>query len=1402
MGLMAEEEQAKFRTALARPSRAAAAAQARGEMQAAAQEEALQATLARRQWLGGEPGAAEAAIYQSKVADDKRRLRAKFQPVVEAQEEGDNTWRSPLATRSEAWCKKASWVACEQCHRLEKRPLREAHITGKKPASHTIKHCAHCKAGVGYMAVGLADIPEVLRHLSPAALWALRPLELDVGRPVWAKHGYRVHTDMVRFWWRPNAVQVQMDMLERAEDQEAAAAAFAHLMGDPESAYRKFVEMHGKFLRRNAATLTGDPLDRQLQLPRRALEEEGLECAVWPHLYPRLNMCETYIRKADVRRRDRAAAKRPGSALLQHVPSSPESSDGEDDGVAKQDMEEEAPCEASSAEEEDEEDLAEAEAPLDFARPGRNSAKSAYLAKVLRPVLGYGATYELFQFVYDLWLWSTLGAKKHTVEAPLRLAMAVYSFSPEYWHTRHAALVDMVKQLGLPTLFLTVAPYEWSFPFHAWVEDEAAKLLRARLKLPVAETLHIAHVLAQAVQGLLTGANRKEADGNRRAWKSHVFAAKDGSGRKTVLNFFGRLEYQDGKRKRYVNQEEAATQFYHGRGTVHLHLLVWLQHIEAVKLEDAISASVPEENEVLEGSQRSWTGSGWPLEPKPPHYDAEAGILRLHHSEDDFCRHKENGTPEGIRAYVVDLLSSLQCHIDVQMSDGRGMLPKYVSGYVPKFSDSFTTEWLNDAGSDYAVAKRVLTDYHPLEPEMTLQLAMQWFPQCFAGGTLQRFRVPVPWDGLCPDRVQQYMASPWRRSDMTLAEFLRKTNQKGGIHKALRKRHREFLKGAADQEILEEPLEAWANHAHTKGEVALAAMYLSRYNDCYYGQWVLMNVPFQGMDDLKRPELDLVPDHLFYQALALLLNPEHWTDPAAIRAELELEAFREYHIKNILAMISANQSLIKQYLDGTLDKRRDAIAAAGDQVAARGAGAGLGRGNVQLSRQQQQIANEILECVQAGMQQRQAQEDAWKGEGPELSEDLAGQNEHWEPAPAASFPSPAGLRSALAVLGPAGSGKTTAVHAAIGAVHAKEGRVLLVAPTGRLAATMREKFPHLEVDTIHGAFLVYKPVHETLEIMLPYDLVVVEEVGQLSREIFERIMQQWEAADRVPTLVFVGDFYQLPAVDPSSALDSWMWHNVMVKKRSLNTMLRCKCPKLRKTLEVLRTNKPTVEQLREIMAGHKAPSLGRGGYIMNEEPSLDDVGHILAETPATLFLTVSRRAAAYINDLVVQVLLGNEVPLGVVPADPESNIENYVDGKMVDEQPLEIPIFAGARTLLTKNLNKPIGFVNGMGATVVAMDGSNVIVKTDQGARLAVHPWTSEKHVVHYPLRLGYASTLHKVQGATLPHATVWLDVCNMPAAAYVALGRMEFDLTRTGGTLATQACTTSPPHGCSDRRA
>ena len=128
-----------------------------------------------------------------------------------------------------------------------------------------------------------------------------------------------------------------------------------------------------------------------------------------------------------------------------------------------------------------------------------------------------------------------------------------------------------------------------------------------------------------------------------------------------------------------------------------------------------------------------------------------------------------------------------KCHEDV--THGHRGVMKYVASYAPKFSDSFAKDWLNDDASDYSVARRILFDYHPLEPEMWLTLAGNVVQQCWFGGTFRS--VVAPWPGMDnkPTFVQQYEDSRWRGETMTLLEFLRKTNDDGDIIQWLRKKH-------------------------------------------------------------------------------------------------------------------------------------------------------------------------------------------------------------------------------------------------------------------------------------------------------------------------------------------------------------------------------------------------------------------------------------------------------------------------------------------------------------------------------------------------------------------------------------------------------------------------------------
>eukprot|EP00972_Heterocapsa_arctica_P015425 2273014-Heterocapsa_arctica.AAC.1 len=103
---------------------------------------------------------------------------------------------------------------------------------------------------------------------------------------------------------------------------------------------------------------------------------------------------------------------------------------------------------------------------------------------------------------------------------------------------------------------------------------------------------------------------------------------------------------------------------------------------------------------------------------------------------------------------------------------------------------------------------------------------------------------------------------------------------------------------------------------------------------------------------------------------------------------------------------------------------------------------------------------------------------------------------------------------------------------------------------------------------------------------------------------------------------------------------------------------------------------------------------------MADTPTVDDVCHILKETPETMFLTISRRAFAMVNDLAVQALFCDHEALAVIPSDPDSNTEKYERSWKAMSEQKEMAVFMGMRIVPTKNLNKAIGFVNGMGVEV------------------------------------------------------------------------------------------------------
>ena len=167
---------------------------------------------------------------------------------------------------------------------------------------------------------------------------------------------------------------------------------------------------------------------------------------------------------------------------------------------------------------------AESSDDADEEKGGRTSIKRSFIRKALGPIIGYNSDFSLLSFVYDLSMWSKLGATRHSAKKiPLRLALKTGPYSPLYWQTRHQALLDLQRHCGFPVLFKTKAPWEFSFPYHAWILDEMNKTGCDRQQMAGPETIHTAHVFQQVELGLYCGANKRPTK-KQKGWTDHILA--------------------------------------------------------------------------------------------------------------------------------------------------------------------------------------------------------------------------------------------------------------------------------------------------------------------------------------------------------------------------------------------------------------------------------------------------------------------------------------------------------------------------------------------------------------------------------------------------------------------------------------------------------------------------------------------------------------------------------------------------------------------------------------------------------------------------------------------------------------------------------------------------------------
>ena len=350
---------------------------------AAAMAQQWQVCKAARQPALNLKGTRAAKEYRSGVLADQRRATKSFYPDAPRRPRAsgdalsapvDNDCDLPPAFTStgaiglQRWCREGAWGVCPnpQCNLLQPRRLTEKDLSAPVAtpwlAASACRRCARRKRQL--MVPRPQDVPTPLRDLDPLVVKALRPLDIDVGPEVRAgTGGYRKKVRMITFSWCLQSVDAKLRRLPSKQLRRSANNAFRYLLSNREdNEYHEYYSRHRAFLARHREA----PTPEQARRPLHFIEQPGLETALWPHLYWRTTMCESFER-LNTRRLQQLQGK---SAARAQETEGHDSSD-EHEAVELDDSDAETQPEA------------------------KQSIKSSFQTKVFSPLLGYGSDYEL-----------------------------------------------------------------------------------------------------------------------------------------------------------------------------------------------------------------------------------------------------------------------------------------------------------------------------------------------------------------------------------------------------------------------------------------------------------------------------------------------------------------------------------------------------------------------------------------------------------------------------------------------------------------------------------------------------------------------------------------------------------------------------------------------------------------------------------------------------------------------------------------------------------------------------------------------------------------------------------------------------------------------------------------------
>uniref|UniRef100_A0A6C0JY68 ribonuclease H n=1 Tax=viral metagenome TaxID=1070528 RepID=A0A6C0JY68_9ZZZZ len=306
------------------------------------------------------------------------------------------------------------------------------------------------------------------------------------------------------------------------------------------------------------------------------------------------------------------------------------------------------------------------------------------------------------------------------------------------------------------------------------------------------------------------------------------------------------------------------------------------------------------------------------------------------------------------------------------------------------------------------------------------------------------------------------------------------------------------------------------------------------------------------------------------------------------------------------------------------------------------------------------------------------------------------------------------------------------------------------------------------------------------------DCLIIDEVSMMTPDLLELLDKVGRAVRKRRTelmgglqIVFVGDFYQLPPVADTAkfAFQCQLWNDLVKKTVYLKTIHRQRDPVFQKILLEAREGELSEESYQTLLSrkGLRLKGLQiRPTLLFTRNADVNainmkELAKLEGEEQVYRVTTVSQYTFDEDCGKSAKDLIHSSKD---IPDETDYRLQKLdKDASYVTELRLKI----GAQVMYIKNhRDTELGLVNGSRGVVTGLRSDGVMVKfLSMGHDYFVkkHIWQSDDPVFRQqiPLRLAYALTIHKAQGASLDSAMVDIGPATFEyGQAYVALSRVR----------------------------